>query len=78
MHDVAHSWQRALVDALVEGADGAVGVPGVVSFRVQVAAATAVTLWQHAIMTWLDDESAEPDLRAHLEAPFAALRGVHD
>lgn len=65
MQDVVHSWQRTLLEALAvrRGVD-------VRDVTVQVAAATAVALWQTAIMRWLSDETA---LAAELDACFAAL-----
>ena len=67
MQDVVHSWQRTLVEALAErrGVD-------VRDVGVRVAAATAVALWQTAIMSWLDDDGA--DLADELGECFAALR----
>ncbi len=65
MQDVVHSWQRTLLEALAvrRGVD-------VREVEVQVAAATAVALWQTAIMRWLSDDGAA--LADELDACFAA------
>ncbi|ANH39368.1 HTH-type transcriptional repressor Bm3R1 [Nocardioides dokdonensis FR1436] len=65
MQDVVHSWQRTLLEALAarRGVD-------VREVEVQVAAATAVALWQTAIMRWLSDDGAA--LADELAACFSA------
>ncbi|MGA8256160.1 MAG: TetR family transcriptional regulator [Nocardioides sp.] len=63
VQDVVHTWQRVLLEALAErrGVD-------VHDRSVQVAAATAVALWQTAIIRWLAD--SELDLATELVACF--------
>ncbi|MEQ6901309.1 TetR family transcriptional regulator [Nocardioides sp. YIM 152588] len=72
LYDVLRSWEVKLAGALAErtgaGADDA---------AVVAAAATAVTLWQHAVERWLADPGAGApggaDLAGHVRALHAAL-----
>lgn len=66
VQDVVHSWQRTLLVALAERR----GVE-VHDVAAQAAAATAVALWQTAIVRWLADDRA--DLADQLAECFAAL-----
>lgn len=67
LQDVMHSWQRALLVALAErrSVDAS-------DIRAQVAAATAVALWQTAISRWLADDHVL--LTDQLAECFAALK----
>ncbi len=65
LQDVVHSWQRTLLEALAERRSVDVN-----DVQAQVAAATAIALWQTAIMRWLADDRA--DLAEHLVECFAA------
>lgn len=66
--DVVHSWQGTLLEALAERRGVDVG-----DLPAQVAAATAVALWQTAIARWLADDQV--NLADQLAECFAALKG---
>lgn len=67
LQDVVHSWQRTLLMALAERRCVDVDDVGA-----QVAAATAVALWQNAVMRWLAHDRA--DLAHELAECFGALK----
>jgi len=67
VQDVVHSWQRTLLEALAERRGVDVG-----ELEVQVAAATAIAVWQTAIVRWL--AAPEASLADELAACFAATR----
>lgn len=66
MYDALHSWERMLTGVLAERR----GVP-LDDLAVGSAAATAITLWQHAVQRWLADSGS--GLASHLRAGYAAL-----
>ncbi|MGA8845743.1 MAG: TetR family transcriptional regulator [Nocardioides sp.] len=68
LHDVVHTWERTLSDALLETTGS--------FLRSDVAAQAATAVWQGAITRWLDQGSGT--LTEQLASAFGALIGHAD